>query len=61
LGLDWDPAMERFFDNKRTVQTASRLQVRRPIYKTSVGRWKAFESKMDGLKSELGDVLGRYL
>ena len=53
--------MERFFDNKRTVQTASRLQVRRPIYKTSVGRWKAFESKMDGLKSELGDVLGRYL
>jgi tetratricopeptide (TPR) repeat protein len=60
LDLAWDPAMERFFENKRTVQTASRLQVRRPIYKTSVGRWKAFESKMDGLKSELGDVLERY-
>ncbi|MDF1748142.1 MAG: tetratricopeptide repeat protein [Alphaproteobacteria bacterium] len=61
LNLDWDPAMERFFENKRTVQTASRLQVRRPLYKTSIGRWKAFESKMDGLKSELGDVLKRYL
>ncbi len=57
IGLDWDPKMERFFENKRVVQTASRLQVRRPIYKSSVGRWSPFESHLGGLKAELGDLV----
>ena len=37
-GLDWDPACLRFYENNRPVQTASVVQVRQPIYATSVGR-----------------------
>lgn len=39
-GLEWDPACLRFHENKRPVRTASVVQVRRPIYATSVGRWR---------------------
>ena len=42
LGLKWDPNCLDFHKNKRPVRTASMMQVRRPIYKTSVQRWKNF-------------------
>lgn len=60
LGLDWDPPMAKFFETDRDVLTASRLQVRRPIYKSSVARWKRFDGKLGALKSELGDLPDRY-
>lgn len=60
LGLDWDPAMAKFFETDRDVLTASRLQVRRPIYKSSVARWKRFDGKLGPLLSELGDLPDRY-
>ena len=37
-GLDWDPASLRFHDVRRPIRTASKTQVRRPIFRTSVGR-----------------------
>lgn len=43
LGLPWDDACLRFHDTRRTVRTASNWQVRRPLYATSVGRWRAYE------------------
>lgn len=58
LGLDWDPACLNFHETRRTVQTASRWQVRQPIYKTSVGRWKDFEKHLGPLKEALGDLAG---
>jgi tetratricopeptide (TPR) repeat protein len=37
-GLDWEPACLAFHATKRTVQTASLVQVRRNVYQSSVGR-----------------------
>ncbi len=45
-GLPWDDRCLAFHQNRRSVQTASRLQVRRPIYSSSVGRWKPYESQL---------------
>ena len=42
-GLEWDPACLEFHKTRRNVQTASVAQVRRPLYRTSVGRWKHYE------------------
>jgi tetratricopeptide (TPR) repeat protein len=53
-GLDWDDRCLSFYRTDRIVQTASKLQVRRPIYKGSVGRWKAFEAHLEPLRQALG-------
>ncbi|MEO5336271.1 MAG: tetratricopeptide repeat protein [Magnetospirillum sp. WYHS-4] len=42
LGLSWHEACLRFFETKRPVLTASAAQVRRPVYASSVGRWKVY-------------------
>ena len=42
-GLEWDDACLRHERNDRLVKTSSRWQVRQPIYRTSVARWKNFE------------------
>jgi tetratricopeptide (TPR) repeat protein len=46
LGLPWDPSCLRFDESRRPVQTASRWQVRQPIYTTSTGRWRAYEAQL---------------
>jgi len=43
LGIDWDERMLRFHEHERKVETASKWQVRQPLYKTSVARWKPYE------------------
>jgi tetratricopeptide (TPR) repeat protein len=42
IGLNWDPNCLKFYDNNRNVKTASMMQVRKPIYKSSLARWKNF-------------------
>ncbi len=42
LGLEWDDACLRFYEAKSTVITASKTQVRRKLYSSSVGRWKRY-------------------
>jgi Sulfotransferase family len=39
-GLDWDDACLSFHKTERVVRTASVTQVRQPIYRTSIGRWR---------------------
>ena len=56
LGLPWDDACLRFFDKDRAVNTPSRWQVRQPIYKSSVKRWKNYEGKLQPLIDALGDL-----
>jgi len=41
--LEWDPAMLSPEANSRAVITPSLGQVRRPIYKSSLARWKRYE------------------
>ena len=38
--LDWDDACLSFHETKRAVRTASVAQVRQPIYRRSVGKWR---------------------
>jgi len=42
LGLEWDESCMFPERNNRLVTTPSRWQVRQPVYKKSVGRWKKF-------------------
>ena len=53
-GLDWDPRCLRFHETSRAVRTASSTQVRKPIYDSSIGRWRAYESFLGPLFAELG-------
>jgi len=55
-GLPWDERCLDFHRTPRTVQTASKLQVRRPIYKTSVGRWKPYEAQLKPLLDALREA-----
>lgn len=48
-GLDWEEACLSFHETKRAVKTASYRQVRRPIYKTSVRRWRPDEATLKPL------------
>ncbi len=54
-GLDWDDRCLRFHERKRRVQTASYDQVTRPIYSSSVARYKAFDTYLDPLKTALAE------
>jgi tetratricopeptide (TPR) repeat protein len=53
LGLEWDPACLAFYQTKRVVMTASRWQVRQPVYSSSVGRWKHYRRHLGPLLQEL--------
>ncbi len=54
LGLPWDPACLAFHDTKRMVKTASVNQVRRPIYRSSAGRWRPHAERLGPLLAALG-------
>lgn len=52
-GLEWDDSCLDFYKTQRLVRTASVVQVRQPIYKSSVGRWYAYEQFLAPLKDAL--------
>jgi hypothetical protein len=60
LGLPFDPACLSFHENKRAVRTASSEQVRRPINRDGMDRWRAYEPWLGPLKDALGPVLEAY-
>jgi len=53
-GLEWDDACLAFHKASRAVRTASVAQVRQPIYKTSVERWRPYERHLGPLLEALG-------
>jgi tetratricopeptide (TPR) repeat protein len=53
-GLPWDPRCLDFHLTERMVRSASATQVRRPIYSSSIGRWRAYEPFLAPLLAELG-------
>ena len=56
LDLEWDPRCLSFHESKRIVMTASRDQVREPIYTRSVERWRNYERHLGPLKAALAKV-----
>ncbi len=53
-GLPWDSACLEFHNSKRVVRTASNIQVREPIHRRSLDRWKHYEKHLGQLKDALG-------
>jgi tetratricopeptide (TPR) repeat protein len=49
IGLEWDPKCLKFHESDRPVKTASVSQIRTPIFKTSVGRWRRYGDKLNPL------------
>ena len=55
IGLPWDDACLEPHKQKRAVLTASKSQVTKPVYKTSVQKWKRYEDQMQPLVKVLND------
>lgn len=57
VGLDWNGACLDFHKTERSIRTASVTQVRQPIYKTSVERWRHYEQYLGPLLEQLKPIL----
>lgn len=55
LGLPFDAACLRFHETARAVDTPSTDQVRRPINRDGVDRWRAYAAHLKPLREALGD------
>ena len=44
VGVAWEPQVLNFSELQRPVKTASVWQVRQPLYKTSMAKWKRYEA-----------------
>lgn len=53
-GLPWEKACLDFHQTRRSVRTASCVQVRQPIYHGSVGRWRPYANQLKPLLQALG-------
>jgi len=60
LGLPFEENCLRFFETKRPVHTPSSEQVRQPINKSGVGRWRNYEPWLSELKESLGETLNDW-
>jgi hypothetical protein len=60
IGMPWDDACLSFHENRRTVKTASNLQVREPIHKKSRGRWHKYERDLEPLVARIRAGRARY-
>ena len=54
LNLPWDARCLEFYKNTRAVMSPSNIQVRHPVYKVSVDRWKRYEKHLGPLIEVLG-------
>ncbi len=52
-GLEWSDRCLDFHTLDRRVKTASNLQVRKPLYRSSVARWKRYERHLGPLQDAL--------
>ena len=57
VGVPFEPACLEFHRSTRPVRSASAEQVRRPVSREGVDRWRAFEPWLGPLKDALGDAL----
>lgn len=49
-GLPWDQACLRFHENTAAVSTPSATQVRRPLYRDAMARWRAYEVELEPVR-----------
>ncbi len=58
LGLEWEPACLDFHRTERPVLTASAWQVRQPLYRRSIGRWRGYARYLGPLLERLAQSDG---
>ena len=51
--LSWNDNCLKFYNNKRPIKTASDVQARKEIYKTSVDSWKNYEKYLGNVFKKL--------
>jgi hypothetical protein len=56
-GLPWDDRCVSFHKTSRPVKTASNVQVRRPLFRSSLQRWRKYEAGLAPLLGELGEMV----
>lgn len=54
-GLDWDERCLRFYETDRQVRTASAAQVRQPLFRQGIGRWKPYATWLGPLQRALSE------
>jgi tetratricopeptide (TPR) repeat protein len=54
-GLPWDEACLQFQQTERPVLTPSKWQVRQPIYRSSMARWRRYEAHIAPLERALAE------
>jgi hypothetical protein len=52
-GLPWEDACATYYQSAGASSTASAVQVRQPVYRTSIGRWRVYEQQLAPLRSAL--------
>ncbi len=57
LELPWDEACLRFHQAPGRTATASYDQVRRPLYRDAVGRWRRYARQLEPLRRALAELL----
>lgn len=55
-GLTWDARCLDFHRHDRAVRTASAEQVRQPLYRSAIGRWRAYAEHLGPLIEALGPL-----
>ncbi len=60
IGMPWSDKCLEFHKSKKPVRTASLSQVRQPLYKTSMNRWRKYEPYLEPLLDEIGDLVEAY-
>ena len=56
-GLPFEEQCVRYYETDRAIKTASSEQVRQPIYKGALGRWRLYEKDLDIWKEELAAIV----
>ena len=54
--VDWQPQCLDFHENKEASTTASAAQIRRPVYKSSIGKWRNYEQQLAPLANMLREL-----
>ncbi|MCV0427422.1 MAG: sulfotransferase [Roseibium sp.] len=60
-GLVWEKECMEFYKGDSPVTTFSNLQVRRPIFRSSIGRWRRYRNLLTDLFDALGPLAPREL
>lgn len=58
LGLPFEDACLRFHETRRQVNSASALQVRQPLFRSSIGAWKRYAAHLAPMERALEEHLG---